>query len=94
MQLRAADTIKNAIDPNAPAKAGFLSALVPGLRQAYNKKYWKIPIGYGCMSAGIYVYTFDGDASVNRADFGIGSKNPALGDFVNITFSCELNPKK
>jgi K(+)-stimulated pyrophosphate-energized sodium pump len=41
-----------------------------------------------------YVYTFDGDASVNRADFGIGSTNPALGDFVNITFSCELNPKK
>ncbi|MFT2009867.1 DUF5683 domain-containing protein [Pontibacter sp. 13R65] len=29
-----------------PAKAAFYSAILPGLGQAYNKSYWKIPILY------------------------------------------------
>ncbi|MDN5203259.1 DUF5683 domain-containing protein [Fulvivirgaceae bacterium BMA10] len=31
---------------NAPGKASLYSALLPGLGQAYNKKYWKIPLIY------------------------------------------------
>ncbi|MGV3538742.1 MAG: DUF5683 domain-containing protein, partial [Rufibacter sp.] len=27
-----------------PAKAAFYSAVLPGLGQAYNKSYWKIPL--------------------------------------------------
>jgi len=34
---------KSTHDPN---KAALLSALIPGLGQAYNKQYWKIPIIY------------------------------------------------
>lgn len=44
------------IDPLRPAKAAFLSAVVPGLGQAYNKKYWKIPIVYGALGTGMYFY--------------------------------------
>ena len=44
------------IDPLAPAKAAFYSAILPGLGQAYNKKYWKIPIVYGALATGIYFY--------------------------------------
>jgi hypothetical protein len=40
----------------APAKAAFYSAVVPGLGQVYNKKYWKIPIIYAGMAAGVYFY--------------------------------------
>nr|WP_262913414.1 DUF5683 domain-containing protein [Aequorivita xiaoshiensis] len=40
----------------APAKAAFYSAVIPGLGQAYNKKYWKIPIIYAGMAAGVYFY--------------------------------------
>jgi len=53
------DTVKAIIDPNRPARAAFYSALVPGLGQAYNKKYWKIPIVYAGLGAGLYYYTFN-----------------------------------
>ena len=43
-------------DPLRPAKAAFYSAVLPGLGQAYNKKYWKIPIVYGAIGTGIYLF--------------------------------------
>lgn len=52
-----ADTlIAKEINPLAPARAAFLSAIVPGLGQAYNKKYWKIPIVYGAIGTSVYFY--------------------------------------
>ncbi|MEM7085415.1 MAG: DUF5683 domain-containing protein [Bacteroidota bacterium] len=47
---------QNEYDPLAPSKAAFYSAVVPGLGQAYNKKYWKIPIIYVGIGTGIYFY--------------------------------------
>lgn len=41
----------------APAKAAFYSAVLPGLGQAYNKKYWKIPIVYGAIGTSVYIYS-------------------------------------
>ncbi len=38
-----------------PGKAGVYSAILPGLGQAYNKKYWKIPIIYAL--GGFTIYT-------------------------------------
>ena len=52
-----ADSVKGkAINPLAPAKAAFYSAILPGLGQAYNKKYWKIPFVYAAMGTSIYFY--------------------------------------
>ncbi len=45
------------IDPLAPSKAAFYSAVLPGLGQIYNKKYWKAPIVWGIMGWGIYNYS-------------------------------------
>lgn len=47
------------IDPLRPAKAAFYSAILPGLGQAYNKKYWKIPIVIAGITGGILVYDFN-----------------------------------
>jgi hypothetical protein len=53
----AKDTLKaQEIDPLKPSKAAFYSAILPGLGQAYNKKYWKIPIVYGAIGTSLYFY--------------------------------------
>jgi hypothetical protein len=61
ISLRPADTTRIVINPNAPAKAAFFSAVFPGLGQAYNKKYWKIPIVYIGLGLGMYSYTWNHD---------------------------------
>ena len=55
--LVAKDSVQsNNIDPLTPAKAAFYSAVLPGLGQAYNKKYWKIPLVYGAIGTSVYFY--------------------------------------
>lgn len=48
--------IRDPINPLSPAKAAFYSAILPGLGQAYNKKYWKIPLVYAAIGTGVYFY--------------------------------------
>ncbi|MDD3723279.1 MAG: DUF5683 domain-containing protein [Lutibacter sp.] len=63
------DTIRPSSDsfkPLSPAKAAFYSAVLPGLGQAFNKKYWKIPIVYGALGSGVYFYHSNND-NYNRA---------------------------
>jgi hypothetical protein len=87
LSLRPADTVKTIINPNAPAKAAFYSALVPGLGQAYNKKYWKIPIVYIGLGVGIYSYTwnqkkyqgFRGEYKKRLAGTSLGEDDPTYG---------------
>jgi len=47
------------INPLAPSKAAFYSAILPGLGQIYNKRYWKAPIVWGAIGTGIYVYSYN-----------------------------------
>jgi len=47
------------MDPLAPAKATFYSAILPGLGQAYNKKYWMIPVIYVGLGTSIFAYKYN-----------------------------------
>jgi heme oxygenase len=47
LKVTADDTVSVVKKRHSPAKAALYSGLLPGLGQAYNKKYWKIPIVYG-----------------------------------------------
>jgi hypothetical protein len=46
-------------DPLRPSRAAFYSAVLPGLGQIYNKRYWKVPLVYGGLGASIYFYDFN-----------------------------------
>jgi hypothetical protein len=59
LNLKAADTVETKINPLAPSKAAFFSAVFPGMGQVYNKKYWKAPIVWGAMGTGIYAYSWN-----------------------------------
>ncbi|WP_111307040.1 DUF5683 domain-containing protein [Confluentibacter sediminis] len=79
--------ISKPIDALAPAKAAFYSAVLPGLGQAYNKQYWKIPIVYGALGAGIYFYTSN-NKEYNRYRDAYKSR---LAGFKNDEFYFDVN---
>ncbi len=61
---------KRKLNPLAPAKAGFYSAVLPGLGQIYNKRYWKVPIVWAAVGTGAYAYVnFDNRYKAFRTAF-------------------------
>jgi hypothetical protein len=44
---------------HSPAVAMLFSTCIPGLGQAYNKKYWKIPLVYASVGTTIYFYNYN-----------------------------------
>lgn len=81
------DSLKSeTLDPLRPAKAAFYSAILPGLGQVYNKKYWKVPLVYGAIGTSTYLYIDNQknynlyrDEYKNRLE-GLPSKNPSLAE--------------
>lgn len=42
-----------------PRKATLKSLMLPGLGQAYNRQYWKIPLIYGALGGAVYFYNYN-----------------------------------
>lgn len=86
-KIKSQKTFRLIPEEHSPKTAGFASAIVPGLGQAYNRKYWKIPIVYaGLATAGYFIYynytiynnfqkayelKGDGDTSTNLSSFNV-----------------------
>ena len=58
VEIKTSDTL-NLEKIHSPKKAAILSAIVPGLGQFYNKKYWKIPLVWGAYAGTIYAFNFN-----------------------------------
>ncbi len=57
---------------NRPKIAAIRSAILPGLGQIYNKKYWKLPIVYGALgtTAGVFFYNLNTYKDLKQAYIG------------------------
>ena len=50
--------VADSVERHSPTKAWLMSAVLPGLGQAYNQRYWKIPVVYGGFAAfGYFIQT-------------------------------------
>jgi hypothetical protein len=60
-QLIEADTVsvESSVKVHSPHKATMYSVMFPGLGQAYNKKYWKIPILYAGIGVTLYAINWN-----------------------------------
>ena len=76
-----------------PRKALFFSAVLPGLGQAYNKKYWKIPLVYGGLLGLITVVKYYNDSELKyRSQLFYGINNPNQQLYPGYTYS-QLTPQ-
>ena len=53
-----------------PRKAAIYSAILPGLGQVYNRKYWKVPIVYTAIGIPIYTF-FDNKKKYRQARYAL-----------------------
>jgi hypothetical protein len=78
-----------------PRKAAIYSAILPGLGQFYNKKYWKVPLAWAAVGIPIYTY-FDNKLFYNRLRYAlsvveIGAGNPGYDDALESVHSSLLS---
>lgn len=67
-----------------PTKAGLYSAVLPGLGQYYNKKYWKIPIVLGGIGTGVGITLWNQKQYTRYRDAFIAQLNGQTHEFSNI----------
>ena len=57
--LRVDTLLVEAREPKSPTRALMYALVLPGLGQAYNGKWWKIPIVWGGLGVSVYAITYN-----------------------------------
>ncbi len=80
------DSLRKKIFRPDAKRAGLYSALIPGLGQAYNRQYWKVPIVYALLGTTTYLaisrnneYLRYRKAYISRLSYGTSSTNEFQG---------------
>ncbi|CAD7799115.1 hypothetical protein CHRY9390_00437 [Chryseobacterium aquaeductus] len=66
-----------------PTKAGLYSAVLPGLGQFYNKKYWKIPVVWGAVGVGAGIAIWNQNQYKKYREYYIAKLNGTPNEFVD-----------
>ncbi|MDR2235369.1 MAG: DUF5683 domain-containing protein [Chryseobacterium sp.] len=66
-----------------PTRAGLYSAVLPGLGQYYNKKYWKIPVVWGAVGAGVGIAIWNDNQYKKYRGYYIAKLNGTPNEFVD-----------
>lgn len=66
-----------------PTKAGLYSAVLPGLGQVYNKKYWKVPIVLGAVGTGVGIAIWNDNQYKKYREYYIAKLNGTPNEFVD-----------
>ncbi|KPE49464.1 DUF5683 domain-containing protein [Chryseobacterium indologenes] len=66
-----------------PTRAGLYSAVLPGLGQYYNKKYWKIPVVWGAVGAGVGIAIWNDNQYKKYREYYIAKLNGTPNEFVD-----------
>lgn len=79
------DTMKTPVLKLNPSRAIWLAAIVPGLGQIYNRKYWKLPLIYGGFAGLIYAISWNGRMynDYKNAYLDLTDNNPNTNSFLN-----------
>ncbi len=93
-KLKSVSSADTVINKHNPKKATFRSAVLPGWGQAYNKKYWKIPIVYGALgtTAAIFAFNLETYKSLKQAYIYIRDTIPANDILIEARFR-SLSPE-
>ena len=85
---KTADTAAVKQRVHIPRKATIRSAILPGWGQAYNKKYWKIPLVYGALGTctGFFFYNRTEYAAARDAYRYLADTDPANDNLVQERF--------
>ncbi|WP_294237349.1 DUF5683 domain-containing protein [uncultured Chryseobacterium sp.] len=66
-----------------PTRAGLYSAVLPGLGQVYNKKYWKVPIVLGAVGTGVGIAIWNDNQYKKYREYYIAKLNGTPNEFVD-----------
>jgi len=66
-----------------PTKAGLYSAVLPGLGQYYNKKYWKIPLVWGAVGTGVGIAIWNDNQYKKYREYYIAKLNGTPNEFID-----------